>query len=147
MPEPISPSHQFGSAFVRNEWSALLECASPGQDRQRLASLRRSWDWARLFILAEEHGVSGHLMASLRGLEEDLVPPEIRQTLVDRQRAQNVFTLRMTAELFRILERFTSQGIAALVLKGPVLAFQPYADPPMPPYLDPDLLVPHRPIR
>src|SRR5260370_18203030 len=146
MPEPISPSHQFGSAFVRNEWSALLEFASPGQDRQRLASFLRSSDAARLLILAEEHAVPGHLMASLRGLEADLVPPEIRQTLVDRQRAQNVFTLRMTAELFRILERFTSEGIGALVVKGPVLALQAYGDPPMPAYGDLDLLVRHRDI-
>jgi len=41
-----------------------------------------------LLVLAEDHGVTGHLAASLRGLEEDLVPPEIRQALADRQRAQ-----------------------------------------------------------
>jgi len=43
-----------------------------------------------------------------------LVPPEIRQTLIDRRRAQICFTLRLTAELFVILERFKSEGIGAL---------------------------------
>jgi hypothetical protein len=104
-------------------------------------------DWARLLILAEEHGVASHLTASLRGLEEGLIPPEIRQALVDRQRVQNFFTLRLTAELFRILDRFTSEGIGALVVKGPVLAVQAYGDPAMRAYGDLDLLVRQRDIR
>src|SRR5712664_3295927 len=147
MAEPISPSHQFGTALFRNEWSALIEVASPARDRQRLASFLRSSDWARLLILAEEHGVTGHLTASLRGLEEGLIPPEIRQALVDRQRAQIFFTLRLTAELFRILEQFTSEGIGALVVKGPVLAVRAYGDPAMRAYGDLDLLVRQRDIR
>ncbi len=147
MAEPISPSHQFGTALFRNEWSALLEFASPAQDHQRLASLLRCSDWARLLILAEEHGVTGHLTEGLRGIEENLVPPEVRQTLIDRQRAQNFFTLRLTAELFRILDRFTSEGIGALVVKGPVLAVQAYGDPAMRAYGDLDLLVRQRDIR
>ncbi len=147
MAEPLSPSHQSGAASRRNEWSALLECASPSHDRQRLAGLLRSVDWARLLFLAEEHGVAGHLTASLRGLEAGLIPPETRQALVDRQRAQNFLTLRLTAELFRILERFTSEGIGALVVKGPVLAVQAYGDPAMRAYGDLDLLVRQRDIR
>ena len=147
MAEPLLASHLSGAASLKNEWSALLECASPSCDRQRLRGLLRSADWARLLILAEEHGVAGHLAASLRGLKEDLIPPETRQALVDRQRAQVVFTLRLTAELFRILDRFTSEGIGALVVKGPVLAVQAYGDPAMRAYGDLDLLVRQRDIR
>src|SRR5260370_3267313 len=102
MPAPIPSPHQFGAAFFRNEWSALLECASPARDRQRFASLLRSSDWARLLILAEEHGVSGHLTKGLRGIEENLVPPEVSQTLIDRQPAQNFFTLSLTSTFFHI---------------------------------------------
>jgi Uncharacterised nucleotidyltransferase len=147
MAEPISASLSSAAASLRNEWSALLECASPTQDRQRLAGLLPSADWTRLLVLAEDHGVTGHLAASLRGLEEDLVPPEIRQELADRRRAQNLFTLRLTAELFRILDRFTSEGIDALVVKGPALAMQAYGDPAMRTYGDLDLLVRQRDIR
>src|SRR5882762_4570247 len=147
MAEPLLASHLSGAPSLKNEWSALLECASPSCDRQRLRGLLRSVDWARLLILAEEHGVAGHLAASLRGLKEDLIPPETRQALVDRQRAQVVFTLRLTAELFRILDRFTSEGIGALVVKGPVLAVQAYGDPAMRAYGDLDLLVRQRDIR
>ena len=147
MARPISPSHPSGVASIRNEWAVLLECASPSHDRQRLAGLLRSADWARLLVLAEAHGVAGHLTACLRSLDEDLVPLEIRQTLVDRRRAQIFFTLRLTAELFRILDRFTSEGIGALVVKGPVLAVQAYGDPAMRAYGDLDLLVRQRDIR
>src|SRR5713226_1331612 len=147
MAEPISSSPLSGAASFRNEWSALVECASPAHDRQRLAELLRSADWARLLVLAEDHGVAGHLTASLRDLEEPFVPLEIRQSLADRQRAQIFFTLRLNAELFRVLDRFTSEGIGALVVKGPVLAMQAYGDPAMRSYGDLDLLVRQRDIR
>ena len=147
MAEPISSSPLSGAASFRNEWSALVECASPAHDRQRLAELLRSADWARLLVLAEDHGVAGHLTASLRDLEEPFVPLEIRQSLADRQRAQIFFTLRLNAELFRVLDRFTSEGIGALVVKGPVLAMQAYGDPAMRNYGDLDLLVRQRDIR
>src|SRR5258708_2791560 len=147
MAEPISPSHQSGAASFRNEWSALLECASPSHDLQMLGDLLRSVEWNRLLVLAEEHGVVGHLAASLHDLEGDLVPPEMRQVLVERQRAQMFFSLRLTAELFHILDRFKSQGIGALVVKGPVLAVRAYGDPAMRAYGDLDLLVRQRDIR
>ena len=147
MAKPISPSHPAGVASYKNEWSALLECASASYDRQRLVGLLRSADWARLLVLAEAHGVAGHLTACLRNLDEDVVPPEIRQTLVDRRRAQIFFTLKLTAELFRILDRFTSEGIGALVVKGPVLAVQAYGDSVVRSYGDLDLLVRQRDIR
>ena len=53
----------------------------------------------------------------------------------------------MTAELFRLLDRFASQAISALVVKGPVLAVQAYGDPAMRSYGDLDLLVRQRDIR
>jgi hypothetical protein len=147
MAEPISPSQLSGIASFRNEWVALLECASPALDRQRVASLLRAVDWERLLVLAEEHGVAGHLTACLRDIEDVLVPPEIRQALVDRQRAQIFFTLKLAAELFRVLERFASERIGALVVKGPALAVQAYGDPAMRSYGDLDLLVRQRDIR
>jgi hypothetical protein len=147
MAKPLLASHLSGAASFRNEWSALLECASPWHDRQRLRGLLRSVEWARLLNLAEEHGVAGHLAACLADLNWDLVPGEIRQALADRRRAQNFFTLRLTAELFRLLDRFTSEAIGALVVKGPVLAVRAYGDPAMRAYGDLDLLVRQRDIR
>jgi hypothetical protein len=130
-----------------NEWRALLACASPIPDAENLAKLIRSVDWPRLLALAEDHGVTGHLAARLLQLDQDLVPPATRQALVERQRVQIVVTLRMNAELFRLLDRFAAADIGALVVKGPVLAVQAYGDSAMRSYGDLDLLVRQRDIR
>jgi len=147
MSEPIAPPHPPDIASFRNEWAVLLECASPARDGQRMAAALQSAVWARLLLLAEAHGVSGHLAAGLRDLDENLVPPEIKQALADRRRAQIFLTMRLTAELFRILEIFTAEGISALAIKGPVLAVQAYADSAMRSYGDVDLLVRQQDIR
>src|SRR5260370_16081317 len=112
-----------------------------------VGDLLRSVEWNRLPVLAEEPGVVGHLAASLHDLEGDLVPPEMREVLVERQRAQMFFSLRLTAELFRILDRFKSQGIGALAVKGPVLAVRAYGGPALPAHCDLDLLLRPRGIR
>ena len=147
MAGPTSSPQPSGAASYKNEWSALLECASPVRDPQLLAELLKFADWARLLVLAEEHGVEGHLASFLREFEGALVPLAITQTLVDRKRAQNFYTLRLNAELFRLLDQFRSQGIGAVVTKGPVLAVQAYSDPAMRSYGDLDLLVGQRDIR
>jgi len=147
MTELIVPPRPCDIPLFRNEWSVLLECAAPAHDRERIADLLRSADWARLLILSEAHGVSGHLAAGLRDLEKNLVPSEIRQSLVDRQRAQIFLSMRLTAELFRILDLFTTEGIDALVIKGPALAARAYAESATRSYGDLDLLVRQRDIR
>jgi len=147
MVEPISPARPADVFSSRNEWSVLLEAASPSHDSSWLAQLLRSADASRLIDLAEEHGVIGHLAASLSGLEEGVLNPQARHLLMDRQRAQNFLTLRLTAELLRLLERFASEDIAALVVKGPVLAMQAYGDPSRRSYGDLDLLVRQPDIR
>jgi hypothetical protein len=147
MVEPTSPARPAEVSSFRNEWSVLLEAASPSPDLRQLGQLLRSADASRLIDLAEEHGVIGHLAACLGGLEEDALQPQARQLLIDRQRAQNFTTLRLTAELFRLLERFASVGVAALVVKGPVLAVRAYGDPARRGYGDLDLLVRQRDIR
>jgi len=131
----------------RREWAVLLECASPASNPRRLEELAGSADWSQLLMLAEEHGVFAHLAKRLHELDENLVPAEIRQTLLERQRVQVFSTLRMTAELFRLLELFAAKDIPALVVKGPVLAMQAYGDPTMRSYGDLDLLVRQRDIR
>jgi hypothetical protein len=132
--------------FAR-EWPVLVECASPAVDRARLRELVRSADWSRLTRLAEEHGVLGHLINRLGELSENAVPKEVRQTLLERHRAQVFSTMRMAAELVRLLELFALKDIPALVVKGPVLAMQAYGDPAMRSYGDLDLLVRQRDIR
>ena len=147
MAAPTASQPLSGIAAFGNEWAALLECASPSPDRQKLSSLLRAADWTRLLVLAEEHGVGGHVAACLGELPVDLVPSQIKQTLINRQRSRIFLTLRLTAELFCILDRFNLEGIAALVVKGPALAIRAYGNPAMRTYGDLDLLVRQRDIR
>jgi len=145
LPSP-PPDLADASAFQR-EWSLLLECASPFSDSAKIAEMAQAVDWPRLLLLAEEHGVVGHLAAALLKQGEHILAGDARKALVDRQRAQVLSSLRMTAELFRVLEQFGSEGVSALVVKGPVLSVRAYGDAAMRSYGDLDLLVPDGDIR
>ena len=147
MAERMSSSLLSGNASLNSEWSVLLECASPAHDILKLTGMLGSADWDRLLVLAEEHGVTGHLAACIREVEGGFVSPGIRQALAERQRARVFFSLRLTAELLRLVESLASESIEALVVKGPVLAVQAYDDPAMRSYGDLDLLVRQRDIR
>ena len=130
-----------------HEWTALRECVSLWRDEGRLPKSLCDVAWPRLLLLAEEHGVLGQLAACLNDESGVAAPPEIKKSLLERRRAQNFLTLSLTAELFRLLEGFGKQEIAALVIKGPVLAAQAYSDPSVRYYGDLDLLVRQPDIR
>lgn len=147
MVEPVSPYLLSDIPTFEREWSMLRECVSPWRDKDRLPELFCGIDWQRLLMLAEAHGVLGQLTACLNNDADAMTPPETRQFLLERRRAQNFLTLRLTAELFRLLESFGKQGISALAIKGPVLAAQAYADPSVRNYGDLDLLVQQHEIR
>src|SRR6266568_5099586 len=147
MAKSLPPAHLSGISASQHEWPVLLECASPKCDAVKLNELLRSADWTRLLLLAEEHGVVGHLAAHLHELDRDLVPPEMNKTLMECQREQIFLTLRLTAELFRLLKRFAAAEIGVLAVKGPVLSLRAYGDPAMRSYGDLDLLVRQRDIR
>jgi hypothetical protein len=147
MAEPLSRASLSDIRAFKREWVALCECISLQRDTGRLLELLSGVDWPRLLRLAEEHGVPGQLVSCLNNEVAVAAPPEIKQSLLERLRAQNLLTLRLTAELFRLLELFGEQGISALVVKGPVLAAQGYAGPSVRTYGDLDLLVRQQDIR
>ena len=148
MADLLSPSLLSDTRAFEREWGTLRECVSPWRDKERLPKLFCGVDWHRLLMLAEAHGVLGQLTACLNNDTDAMAPPETRQLLLERVRTQNFLTLRLTAELFRLLELFGKQGISALVIKGPVLAAQAYADDPsVRNYGDLDLLVRQHEIR
>lgn len=147
MVEPLSPACLSDILSIETEWAVLRECVSLRRDVQRMLKFPPAVDWSRLLLLAEEHGVLGHLAKCLTEQNAPAIPPLIKQTLLERRRAQNFLTLRLTAELFRLLELFGAQGVSALVIKGPVLATQAYSDPSIRSYGDLDLLVRQPDIR
>ena len=88
----------------------------------------------------------GIVAARLLEHNYDRVPSVVRERLQTRLRAQHLFTLSMTAELFRALEDFESAGIEALLVKGPLISVLAYGDPAIRSYVDLDLIVRHRDI-
>jgi hypothetical protein len=104
-------------------------------------------DWPSLLAQADDHSVLPLLASGLLGLAPGASPPGIQSRLLGWQREQMVFTLTLSAELFRIFERFAALDIGALVTKGPALAVRCYGDPGMRQYGDLDLVIREADIR
>ncbi len=129
------------------EWKFLCACASPASDTVAVvASLRRELDWDILLALGAEHSVLGVVAARLQEAGFADVPDKAREQLQARRRAQQMFTLSMTAELFRILEEFSKAGIESILVKGPLVSLLAYGDPAVRSYVDLDLLLRHEVI-
>jgi hypothetical protein len=128
------------------EWALLLECAKAQPDPQRLAELVRApLNWPSLVAFAEDHGIL-RLTADRLWHFEGVIPPEIREGVITWCRAQTLFTMNLTAEMFRLFESFAASGVAALVIKGPALSMRCYGDAGMRQYGDLDLIVRDRDI-
>jgi hypothetical protein len=124
------------------EWKFLCACASPSpQSASRISTLVANLDWNRALELAEEHSVLGVVAARLKETGYSGIPAEAWEKLQGSIRTQHLFSLSMTAELFRILEAFGQAGIETLLVKGPVVSFLAYGDPAVRSYVDLDLLV------
>lgn len=120
----------------------LVECARPNSNRVWLQErLHAQLDWSVFLNLAEEHAVVGLVAKRLQGCGEADVPPIVLEDLRVRQREHVLFTLRLTAEMFRLFDAFATAGLAALVTKGPVLSARAYGDPGSRQYGDLDLVV------
>ena len=147
MAELLRPQRLSDIRALEREWLALRECVSPWSNKERLRQYLAAVDWPRLLLLAREHGVLGQLSTCMSDRDAFAISSEIKQALAEHRRTQNFLTLRLTGELFRVLELFKQNEIRALVVKGPVLAVEAYADPGMRSYGDLDLLVRQRDIQ
>jgi len=131
-----------GAEVLEAEWELLLECAKPQLDRQRMAErLRAPLKWASLISLAEDHSVLGLTAARLANYDENAVSLENQENLRAWRRAYTLFTMNLTAEMFRLFDSFGAAGVEALVIKGPVLSLRCYGDPGLRQYGDLDLIV------
>jgi hypothetical protein len=98
-------------------------------------------DWNLALELAEEHSIQGVVTERLKGTGHAGMPAEAWEKLQGRMRTQHLFTLSMTAELFRILDAFGKTNIETILVKGPIVSFLAYGDPAVRSYVDLDLLV------
>jgi hypothetical protein len=103
-------------------------------------------NWNVLLPLAEEHGVQTMLVRRLEAGGFAGVPVAVREALQTRVRAQQLFALSLTAELFRVLDDFSKAHIDVLPVKGPVLSQVAHGDPALRSFGDLDFLLRHRDI-
>ena len=130
------------------EWLVLLECVAPRANIHRHADLlHNSLDWPELQQRAEDHVVVPLVVERLENFGPALIPLEVRARLRESRREYTACSLQMTAELFRLLERFAGVGIETLLTKGPALSVRCYGDPGMRQYGDLDLIVREKDIR
>jgi hypothetical protein len=126
----------------------LLECCSLPRDLEKISALAAEVrDSDSLFRLAEAHGVIAQLATTLATIPNEQMSSLLLDSIRGRHRAQLLFTLAMTAELFRILDLLRKSEIESLVVKGPVLSLRAYRDPAARRYVDLDLLIRHADVR
>jgi Uncharacterised nucleotidyltransferase len=129
------------------EWALLLECAKPEPDSRRLSQcLAVPLRWPALIGLADDHGTLALTATRLLNHSEAAVPPDSLEQIRTRRRSQALFTLNLTAEMFRLFSSFGNAKLPALVIKGPVLSQRCYADAGLRQYGDLDLIVRDRDI-
>jgi hypothetical protein len=143
---PLANEKNASGVGASPEWAALLECSSPHPDLARLGNLLEEAAAPDLLDLAEEHGVVALLAASLRHYEAELEPPGIAQKIRETHRSQALASLKMTAELFRLVDLFRASKLDAMLVKGPALAVRAYGDPGARQYGDLDFLLRQRDI-
>jgi Uncharacterised nucleotidyltransferase len=133
---------------LQKEWAILCSYSSPNSTTADLTELfKQEFDWNVLLDLAENHGVQGLLAYRFKETDFGGVPRPAREKLQSRMRAQHLFTLSMTAELFRILQSFSEAKIDTVLVKGPLISYLAYSDPAVRSYVDLDLIVRDRDIQ
>jgi hypothetical protein len=134
----------WGAKPFDREWKFLCACVSPApSSTAEISALAAELDWSLALELAEEHGVLGVIVGRGRLKESDhaRMPADAWEKLLNRMRAQHLFSLSMAAELFRILDAYGNAGIDTILVKGPVVSYLAYGDPAVRSYVDLDLLV------
>ncbi len=146
MATPLNSPKGKSKVAASPEWAALLECSSAHPDLARLGDLLGEASAPDLLDLAEAHGVVALLATSLRHYDAELEPPGIAEKIRDTYRRQVLASLKMTAELFRLVGLFSASKLDVMLVKGPTLALRSYGDAGARQYGDLDFVLRQRDI-
>jgi hypothetical protein len=125
------------------EFELLLCCGryrpEPDQQAKLEQLLAGDLDWRRVLVEAEYHGLLPLLHAHLG--RRELVPADVRESLLASARQTLVRNMELTAELRRLTGLFQSLGWRFLWFKGPLAAEMCGDQPGLRSYSDLDLLI------
>jgi hypothetical protein len=138
-PRHPSADHQVSSGS--SEFEFLLACCAQPLNRGHLEGfLGCHYDWQTFMCLAEHHCVIPQVYRSL-ALYGDRLPAGNFAALRSRYQDNARSALWFTSELLRVLKHLECRGIAAIPLKGPVLARTLYGDVTARQFGDLDILI------
>lgn len=104
---------------------------------------REAVEWEPILQLARDHRVTPLLYAHLKGAEAGAIPSDVLAMLREEFQENAARTLRLAAELRRILDLLAQEGITAVSFKGLTLAAAYYGNLALREAGDIDLLI-HR---
>jgi len=137
------PSHH--ARTLAPEEELLLACARVHVEEETAQGIIRlasgPMDWSALMDGSAAHNLSPLVFRHLLDLCPEKLPPEIVARMEKGFQGHERWNLFLTAELFRLLEKFHAQRILAIPYKGPVLAAQAYGEVALRQFADLDIAV------
>jgi hypothetical protein len=120
----------------------LLSANQAVADRRKFqATAERIVNWNALIDAADHHGVAPLLHCALERMCPEAPRAEAMARLRALYRESEARGLVLSAALLAAQRALRGEGVAALPLKGPILAARLYADPAVRPFSDIDMLV------
>lgn len=135
----------FNNTEITLEMSLLLSCScvtiSEKQKNNIYRVIHKNINWNRFIQLVNYNQINPIVYFNLQKYVVDGVPPQVLKRLKTQCKKQKIHSLKLTAELVRIVKLCSEEGIKVICLKGPVLARQLYGDIALRHIVDIDLLV------
>ncbi|MGH7880829.1 MAG: nucleotidyltransferase domain-containing protein, partial [Candidatus Binataceae bacterium] len=128
-----------GSPERSRELSFLLGCCAPNPARASLELPGVDFDWSWLEAAARWHGVIPLVARQLARLDGSSNP--IRQRIMTHATANALRNQYLASRLIDLMREFSQSAIAALAIKGPMLAQIAYGDAGLRMFADLDVLV------
>jgi Uncharacterised nucleotidyltransferase len=127
------------------EIEIVLSCARTKLEPRSIERVKRliqeDIDWTKLIQYANKHGVTQLLYHNFRQVDLENLPKKISDYLRCFCHANTLRNVRLNHELVALVKLFTSQGIAVVPFKGPVLSCLAYGNLALRQFGDLDLLV------
>jgi hypothetical protein len=117
------------------------------QGERVAAQCRAGVDWSAFLDLVDRHRLRALAHLNLKRHGQAWVPPTVLAELADRAAQDRTRSLRLGAECLRLARIFDAAGLAAIPLRGALVAWQIYGDPALRQARHLDLLIPEVDLR
>ena len=148
--KPMNPADFASSEFSPELRLLLACCCNTGAEQRRgliEQRIHEGVNWNTFNQLVNYHQVIPIAYINLQKYAAGAIPPLEFNRLKTQYKKHKIRTLRLAAELVRLVKLFQAEGINVICLKGPLLALQLYGDITLRQLMDLDLLVEDRDLK